>query len=87
MRRTPSLVRRSAANAALTLPNANDFSAPVVVVGSNAFNAVPADRGQTQLFLPYHQPKRVAVTWNGKSDLTWQLNGYKETASKTSPSC
>jgi hypothetical protein len=57
------------------------------VVGSNAFNAVPADRGQTQLFLPYQQPKRVAVTWNGKSDLTWQLNGYTETASKTSPSC
>ncbi|MDT5029655.1 MAG: hypothetical protein QOE61_6581, partial [Micromonosporaceae bacterium] len=67
--------------------NANDFSVPVVVGDSNAFNPVPADRGQTQLFLPSQQSKRVAVNWDGKSDLTWQLNGYTETALKTSPSC
>jgi hypothetical protein len=66
--------------------NANNYYVPVVVGSDNAFSPGPADRGQTEFFLPYQRPRRVAVTWNG-SPLTWRLDGSSQTASAKSPTC
>ncbi|GIH14052.1 endo-1,4-beta-xylanase [Rugosimonospora africana] len=67
--------------------NANNYYIPVPVGTSNFFTTGAADRGQTEYFLPFQRPKRVAVTWDGKSPLTWSLNGSSQTATKTSPAC
>jgi GH35 family endo-1,4-beta-xylanase len=66
--------------------NANNYYIPVPVGGANAFTTGAADRGQTGYFLPFQRPKRVAVNGDG-SPLTWQLDGYTQTASKNSPAC
>jgi GH35 family endo-1,4-beta-xylanase len=66
--------------------SANNFYIPVPVGAANGFSPAPADRGQTTYFLPYQRPKYVAVTWDG-SPLTWQLDGYTQTASAGSPNC
>lgn len=66
--------------------NPNDFQIPVVTGSANAVSPAPADRGQPQLFLPYQRPKRFVVTSDG-APVTWQINGYPQTASSQSPSC
>jgi GH35 family endo-1,4-beta-xylanase len=67
--------------------NANNYYIPVPVGTSNTFTTGAADRGQTAYFLPYQRPKRVAVTWDGKAPLTWNLDGSSQTATKSSPAC
>ncbi|GAA5199160.1 hypothetical protein GCM10023322_74110 [Rugosimonospora acidiphila] len=67
--------------------SANDYYIPVPVGADNTFGTGAADRGQTTYFLPYQRPKRVAVSWDGKTPLTWTLDGYSQTATKSSPAC